>query len=186
MSLVFSLASASVGILAKQWLREYVSRTSSSPREAARIRQFRYSGLIRWHVPEIIAFLPVLLQLSLAFFFVGMLDLLWQLNTIVAGVITFFVSLSLAFLVVTTILPSIAKDSPHRSPQALSVYLLRQWFVGLVISVLIKLVKGKLVKLRLIGTPIIHIDFFALSLWKSVMYNLFRQACMRSWYAEIV
>ncbi|KAI0091501.1 hypothetical protein BDY19DRAFT_930768 [Irpex rosettiformis] len=159
MSLVFGLASASVGILAKQWLREYSNRTSSSPREAARIRQFRYAGLIRWHIPEIIAFLPVLLQLSLAFFFVGILDLLWQLNTIVAGVITFFVSLSLAFLVVTTILPSIAKDSPHRSPQALAVYLLRQWFVGLVISVLIKLVKSKWVKLRLIGIPIIHIDF---------------------------
>lgn len=159
MSLVFSLASASVGILAKQWLREYTNRASSTPREAARIRQFRYSGLIRWHIPEIIGFLPVLLQFALAFFFVGMLDLLWQLDTIVAGVITFFVSLSLAFLVVTTVLPSIAKDSPHRSPQALAVYLLRQWFVGLAISIIIKLVKGKWIELRLTGMPIIHIDF---------------------------
>jgi hypothetical protein len=147
MSLVFSLASASVAILAKQWLREYMSRSSSFPREAARIRQFRYTGLIRWHIPGVIAFLPVLLQLSLALFFVGMLDLLWQLDSIVAGVITVFVSMTLAFLVVTTILPTVSRGSPHRSPQALAVYQTRQWTESLVISSLMWLARGNWINL---------------------------------------
>ncbi|KAI0339632.1 hypothetical protein BDW22DRAFT_1422182 [Trametopsis cervina] len=159
MSLVFSLSSASVGILAKQWLREYVSSTATSPRQAARIRQFRYTGLIRWHVPEIIAFLPVMLQIALALFFAGLLDLLWQLNFIVAGVITFFVSLLLVFVGVTTILPTISRDSPHRSPQALAVYRLRQWVVGLAVSLLLILVDHHVLRLSPSGWPIIHVPF---------------------------
>ncbi|KAI0339617.1 hypothetical protein BDW22DRAFT_1431516 [Trametopsis cervina] len=136
-SLVFSLSSASVGILAKQWLREYTIVVATSPRQAARIRQFRYTGLIRWHIPEIIAFLPVMVQIALSLFFAGLLDLLWQLNSVVAAVITFFTSFLLVFVGVTTILPSISRNSPHRSPQALAVYLLCQWVIGLAVSVLL-------------------------------------------------
>ena len=126
-SLVFSLAAASIGILVKQWLREYLSGAASSPRENARIRQFRFEGLLKWKVPEIIAMLPVMLQIALAFFLVGLVYLLWSLDDVVAGVITIFVVASLLFLVLTTILPSIDGECPHRSPQALFVYLVRQW-----------------------------------------------------------
>lgn len=128
-SLVFSLAAASIGILVKQWLREFMSGVASSPRESARIRQFRFEGLLRWKVPEIIALLPVMLQMALAFFLVGLLYLLWSLDDVVAGVITIFVTASLLFLVLTTILPSIDGESPHRSPQALFVYRIRQWLL---------------------------------------------------------
>ncbi len=134
-SLVFSLAAASIGILVKQWLRDFVSSAASSPRENARIREFRHQGLKRWHIPEIIAFLPILLQIALAFFFVGLLDLLWSLNRIVAGVVSCFVIASLLFLVVTTVLPTIWADSPHRSPQALGIYLVVQGAVRMAVSV---------------------------------------------------
>ncbi|CAL1714103.1 unnamed protein product [Somion occarium] len=128
-SLVFSLAAASMGILVKQWLRAYVSDSASSPRESARIRQFRLDGLLKWKVPEIIALLPVMLQTALAFFFIGLVDLLWSLDPIVASIITVFVTASLLFLIITTILPSFNAGCPHRSPQALSVYRTRQWFI---------------------------------------------------------
>ncbi|OBZ73635.1 hypothetical protein A0H81_06409 [Grifola frondosa] len=85
-SLVFSLVSASIGILTKQWLREYTSGAASSPRENARIRQFRHEGFVSWRIPETIALLPILLQIALVLFFVGLLDLLWSLHPVVAGV----------------------------------------------------------------------------------------------------
>lgn len=121
-SLVFSLTAALIGILVKQWLRDYLSSVASSPREGTRIRQFRHQGLVRWHIPEIIALLPIFLQVALAFFFLGLLDLLWTLDRVVAGVVTVLVAASLLFLVVTTVLPAIYEDSPHRSPQALAIF----------------------------------------------------------------
>ena len=45
-SLILSLSAASVGILVKQWLKEYVSGLSGTSREAARLRQYRLNNLI--------------------------------------------------------------------------------------------------------------------------------------------
>ncbi|KAI0675898.1 hypothetical protein C8Q78DRAFT_964498 [Trametes maxima] len=128
-SLVVSLVSASIGILTKQWLREYTRSAASSPRENARIRQLRHEGFTAWKIPLTIALLPVLLQIALALFFTGLLDLLWSLNTSVAGVITVIVTLSLSFLVITTVMPTFRGDCPYKSPQALGVYLVTQGMI---------------------------------------------------------
>ena len=137
-SLIFSLAAALIGILVKQWLRDYLSSVASSPRENTRVRQFRYQGLVGWHIPEVIAILPILLQIALASFFVGLLDLLWTLDQIVAGVVTVFATASLLFLIITTILPAIFEDSPHRSPQALAIYILGRWMTKIAGSVALR------------------------------------------------
>jgi hypothetical protein len=71
-SLVFSLITASFGILIKQWLREYLAVTNPSPQARLRIRHFRYPELHRWKILEIAAVLPLLQQLSLALFFIGL------------------------------------------------------------------------------------------------------------------
>ncbi len=127
-SLVFSLTAALVGLLVKQWLHHSLGNTGHSPREMARVRQFRRQGLDRWHVLDIVAFLPVLLQLSLICFFIGLLDLLWVLDGLTAGIVSAFVVMSLLFLVVTTtLLPAIHKDFPHQSPQAFALLLFEQW-----------------------------------------------------------
>lgn len=71
-SLVCSLASASIGMLVKQWLREYLAIEAISPRERLRARQYRTPALRTWNVFEIAAALPLLLHISLALFFVGL------------------------------------------------------------------------------------------------------------------
>lgn len=71
-SLIFSLITASFGILVKQWLREYIAVTNPSPHARLRIRHFRYPELQRWKVLEIAAMLPLLQQLALALFFIGL------------------------------------------------------------------------------------------------------------------
>ncbi|PSS34141.1 hypothetical protein PHLCEN_2v1809 [Hermanssonia centrifuga] len=117
-ALVCSLVAALIGILAKQWLREYLIKVSSSPQETVRLRQYRNDGLRRWHVVTIMAMLPVLLELALVLFLLGLLDFLWQLNTTVAAVITFLVGVSFLFYTVTTVLPAFFASSPFKSPQA--------------------------------------------------------------------
>ncbi|KAI0943599.1 hypothetical protein AcW1_002728 [Taiwanofungus camphoratus] len=116
--LVCSLISTSLCIFVKQWLREYTSNTSSVSRESVRMRQHRYHGLVYWRVPEIIVCLPMLLQIALVLFFAGLLDLLWSLNTTVAGTVTVLIVLSMTFSVVTVILPSLYSDCPYKSPQS--------------------------------------------------------------------
>lgn len=138
-SLVLSLVSASIGILTKQWLREYISNTASSARENARIRQLRYEGFIRWRIPLTIALLPILLQIAMALFFAGLLDLLWSLHPAVAGVITVLVTISLSFLIVTTLMPTIRGDCPYKSPQAMGIFLLAQALTRFVSLLALKL-----------------------------------------------
>ncbi|KAI0094226.1 hypothetical protein BDY19DRAFT_879838, partial [Irpex rosettiformis] len=71
-SLIFSLITASFGMLVKQWLREYLAVENPSPQARLRIRRFRYPELIRWNVFEIAAILPLLQQMALALFFIGL------------------------------------------------------------------------------------------------------------------
>lgn len=110
-------------------MREYLAGTARSPREDARIRQFRNENFVQWYIPEIIAFLPVLLQIALVLFFVGLLDLLWQLHAVVAGVVTGLVSIALLFLAVTTIMPAFRSDCPHKSPQAMGLIRVKNVFI---------------------------------------------------------
>ncbi|KAI0776397.1 hypothetical protein BC629DRAFT_1290587, partial [Irpex lacteus] len=71
-SLVVSLMTASFGMLVKQWLREFLAAEVPSPQARLRIRHFREPEIKRWKVYEIAASLPLLLQLSLGLFFVGL------------------------------------------------------------------------------------------------------------------
>ncbi|GJE95382.1 hypothetical protein PsYK624_115660 [Phanerochaete sordida] len=71
-SLVVSLSTASFGMLVKQWLNEYLAMDWITPEEQLRARQFRYPGLEDWKVFEIAAMLPLLLHVSLGFFFIGL------------------------------------------------------------------------------------------------------------------
>ncbi|KAI8986683.1 hypothetical protein BD414DRAFT_40168 [Trametes punicea] len=129
-ALVCSLLSASLGLLVKQWLREYLAGSSSISRESIRIRQFRYEGLKRWRVPDLILFLPILLQLALVLFFIGLLDLLWSLHPVVASVITVIVSLGALFALMTSVLPPLYADCPYKSPQSWLLCILTQTFKG--------------------------------------------------------
>lgn len=138
-SLVFSLFAASFGILAKQWLQSYTDSVVSSPRESARVRQFRHHGLVKWHIPQVIALLPILVQVALALFFIGLIDLLRTLDIILAGVLSTFIVLSLLFVVVTTFTPSFSQDCPHKSAQSLAVYRITQWMLRTLMALAEKL-----------------------------------------------
>ncbi|KAI0795308.1 hypothetical protein BC629DRAFT_1286934, partial [Irpex lacteus] len=71
-SLVLSLTTASFSILVKQWLREYLAVKNPSPLARLRLRHYRYPALEQWKVFEIAAFLPLVQQLALSLFFVGL------------------------------------------------------------------------------------------------------------------
>ncbi|KAI0957531.1 hypothetical protein AcW1_005895 [Taiwanofungus camphoratus] len=123
-SLVCSLAAASIAILIKQWLNQYNNGLSSASRETARLRQFRYKGLVKWKVIDFITVLPVLLQIALALFFVGLLELLWSLHRTVAAVTTVLMSILLVLFIITLVLPTFIKDCSYKSVQAWGLFII--------------------------------------------------------------
>lgn len=72
-SLVFSLGTASLAMLIKQWLREYLAvEFMLAPQQRFRARCYRRPALDKWQVFNIAALLPLLLNTSLALFFAGL------------------------------------------------------------------------------------------------------------------
>ncbi len=111
--------------MVKQWLREYMAAVSLSSHDTMRLRQHRFDGLVAWNVPEIMAFLPILLELSLILFFAGLVDFLFLLQPIVAGVVTSVIGISLLFYILTTITPAFSHHCPFKSPQSWTAIWLR-------------------------------------------------------------
>ncbi|KAF8656468.1 hypothetical protein AX16_002519 [Volvariella volvacea WC 439] len=131
LSLSLSLAAASLGILCMQWLREYRRMLPYKFRgsETISIRQLRYQGLLDWKVPEIISALPVLLQLALIVFFIGLIDFLWSMSAVASIAVSIVFALLIGFVLVTSVIPTIQlsparkhrkvpTQCPYRSPQA--------------------------------------------------------------------
>ncbi|KAJ7575296.1 hypothetical protein C8J56DRAFT_838238 [Mycena floridula] len=107
LSLVLALSAASGGILAKQWLREYRRDPPGiSNRERLSHRQLRDQGWGIWKVEEIISALPIILEIALVLFFVGVMELLWSLNRVVALSVTVVIALTVLFLIAATVLPA--------------------------------------------------------------------------------
>lgn len=130
-ALVFSLSAASLAISASQWLHHHIDRAATLSRQDVRIWCFRHRGLSKWHIPVIISILPILLQISLALFLIGLVQLLWTLNVIVAGVIMTLVIVLLLVSMGTAFVPMLAPDCPFKSPQA--------WWSFLVLRRLMKI-----------------------------------------------
>ncbi|KAF9045234.1 hypothetical protein BJ165DRAFT_1329004, partial [Panaeolus papilionaceus] len=132
-SLVLSLIVVLVGTVALQWLREFQRYPSSSSfKKTFATRNLRAESFEHWYAPQIIAGLPQILQLAVILFFIGLMDLLLQLNQVVAVPVILLAGLAMVFQAVTTVLPTIQSfwlinksgfsepplHCPYKSPQS--------------------------------------------------------------------
>ncbi|KAK7677465.1 hypothetical protein QCA50_019578 [Cerrena zonata] len=116
LSLVFALVTASLGILVKQWIHELMARDTQDPHQQIRVRFFREVGVQRWQVFEIAAALPLLLQLALLLFFIGLTAFFHDLNPVVTWIVTGFMILWLIFYLFTTFAPAFSSQCPYKTP----------------------------------------------------------------------
>ncbi|KAH9477537.1 hypothetical protein JR316_0009759 [Psilocybe cubensis] len=108
LSLILSLTTVLVGIVALQWIREYQAYPGQSARNSFAIHHMRAEGMDRWHVWDILAALPLMLQTAVVLFFAGVIDFLGALGSQAVTVsATTVVAMTLLFLVVTFTLPAI-------------------------------------------------------------------------------
>jgi len=105
-SLTISLGTVLFGTACLQWIREFERDPHLGFKEAFEFRQMRYEGLINWGIPFIVSSLPLLLQLSLLLFFLGLSFFLQSFGPIIAAAISVLMALIVVFLCVTMMLPA--------------------------------------------------------------------------------
>lgn len=114
-SLILSLGAASIGMLVKQWLREYLALQYLSHKERLRARQYRHPALEKWKVFEIAATLPLLLQISLGLFFIGLCFFTSAVHDSVRNTTIPVVAAWAFFFVITTIAPLFSPRCPFKT-----------------------------------------------------------------------
>jgi hypothetical protein len=127
-SVSLSLIAALAGILCMQWIREFRRETNLSTKDKLPLRQLRFDGLQRWHVPTIITALPVMLQFALLLFFAGLLQFMWNLHGGLAIALLVVLGPVIVFYFASTIAPAaqfwygeqwfMGPQCPYKSPQA--------------------------------------------------------------------
>ncbi|KAA1470720.1 hypothetical protein DENSPDRAFT_864781 [Dentipellis sp. KUC8613] len=115
-SLAFSLATALISVLVKQWLQYYVSPISGSGQDKAHIRHFRYTGLEKWHVSEIVGFLPIFMHIALLLFFIGLVLFLVPLDTVSAGMTGVLAAALYMIYLGANALPAVYVECSYKTP----------------------------------------------------------------------
>ncbi|EMD37217.1 hypothetical protein CERSUDRAFT_124152 [Gelatoporia subvermispora B] len=121
-SLILSLSVAIKGILLKQWLAHNRSSHDSDPRRRARIWYLRQKGWKQFHVNEMLADLPYIMEESVVLFLIGLTTLLWTLDTWTALCCMIFIVQIFAMIAWTLLAPSMDRLCPFKSPQSWMVY----------------------------------------------------------------
>lgn len=106
--------------MVKQWLNEFHTGLSGSSTRTSYTRQHRFNSFQKWRVTDIIALLPVLLQLALALFFAGILVLLWNYDYVVAAVTTVLVAILAVVSLASFVLPAFSFDCCYISPLSIA------------------------------------------------------------------
>ncbi|OCH84576.1 hypothetical protein OBBRIDRAFT_390956 [Obba rivulosa] len=127
-SLILSLSAASIGITIRQWLNHFISPLPSEPISGTYVHCLRwYMGIVAWHVPETLSLIPILLLLALILFVVGLVILLWTLNSVVVVSTAPAIAALLCFIAFTTVAPIWKPRCPYKSPQALVAFRVADW-----------------------------------------------------------
>ncbi|THH00790.1 hypothetical protein EW026_g1796 [Hermanssonia centrifuga] len=115
LSLTFSLIAAFLALAVQQWLRHIPLPEDMTIRQSTRLRQFRQEGLGHWRVPMIVSFLPILVQVAVILFLIGLLYLLRPLNHDIGLAFTVVAGSLLGSFAITAFLPFYYRDCPYKS-----------------------------------------------------------------------
>jgi len=118
LSLAFVLIDAFLAMLVKSWLQEFdrawMKYTVAHLR--AQERERRLQELERWKLPELVALLPILIQVALLLFCIGLIVLIFPLHmpSAILSIVAF--AFVVGFYIFTTYVPIVNKDAPFSSP----------------------------------------------------------------------
>ena len=117
-SLGVMILAAFIAMLIKSWVREFDRglRAMSIPEQRAKTREFRYLGMERWKLPEMVGILPLLIQISLLLFSIGLVLFLFHISKPSFGVTTAIFGIGVLYYAITTSISVFVTSSPFHSP----------------------------------------------------------------------
>jgi hypothetical protein len=117
-SLGVMILAAFIAMLIKSWVREFDRglRAISIPEQRAKTREFRYLGMERWKLPEMVGVLPLLIQISLLLFAIGLVLFLFHISKPSFGVTTAIFGIGVLYYFITTSISVFVTSSPFHSP----------------------------------------------------------------------
>ncbi|KAF7362615.1 hypothetical protein MVEN_00610400 [Mycena venus] len=123
-----SLTCALIATLLEQWARDFLHRTEirSSVIIRARVFSYLYCGLSRFKMHIAVELIPLLLHISLVFFFAGLIAFLVPVNTVIMAVAAGIFAFVTCVYATLTILPLIRLDCPYRTPLSGALWRLMQ------------------------------------------------------------
>ncbi|KAJ6583325.1 hypothetical protein B0H10DRAFT_884205 [Mycena sp. CBHHK59/15] len=129
-SLGLSLSSALIATLLEQWARDFLHRADlrSATIIRARIFAYLYYGLKRFNMHTVVEIVPLLLHVSLLFFFAGLVAFLIPVNDLIVAVAAVLLAIVMAVYCTLSILPLRYLDCPYRTPLSGALWCLVQWF----------------------------------------------------------
>jgi hypothetical protein len=138
-SLGVMLLAAFIAMLIKSWVREFNRglRAMSLPEQRAKTREFRYLGMERWKLPQMVGILPLLIQVSILLFAIGLVLFLSHISKPSFGVTIAIFGIGVLYYVMTTSISVVASSSPFHSPLSrtlAAVYRHVHAFVGLAVQ----------------------------------------------------
>ena len=117
-SLGVMILAAFIAMLIKSWVREFDRglRAMSIPEQRAKTREFRYLGMERWKLPEMVGILPLLIQISLLLFAIGLILFLFHISKPSFGVTAAIFGIGVLYYAITTSISVFVTSSPFHSP----------------------------------------------------------------------
>ena len=120
-SLAFSLGCALWATLMQQWARSYfqsadLPEDEYTPSQRARIHDYFSQGVKKYALSTAVEVLPALLHISFILFFVGLIDLLFNVNHTLACIMLTWVSIGLLTYTLLTASPFLLPKSPYQTP----------------------------------------------------------------------
>jgi hypothetical protein len=117
-SLGVMLLAAFIAMLIKSWVREFDRGLGamSLPEQRAKTREFRYLGMERWKLPEMVGMLPLLIHISLLLFSIGLILFLFHTSKPSFGVTTAIFGIGILYYATTVSISVVFISSPFHSP----------------------------------------------------------------------
>ena len=117
-SLGAMLLAAFIAMLIKSWVREFDRglQAITLPEQRAKTREFRYLGMEHWKLQEMVAILPMLIQISLLLFAIGLMLFLFYISKPSFGVTTAIFGIGVIYYAITTTISVFVTSSPFHSP----------------------------------------------------------------------
>ncbi|KAF5362959.1 hypothetical protein D9758_007113 [Tetrapyrgos nigripes] len=124
LSLALALTCSLLATFVQQWTRDFIHKTNlkPSPIRQARVIAYMYSGLRDFGMHSFVDLIPILLHISLFFFFAGLVVFLLPVNRVLTYIMACVLAVFLLVYMILSCIPLLYLNAPYRTPLSVALW----------------------------------------------------------------